>query len=94
MHSCTTFSAEVERGFISRVSEADKGRGLASDLDVDPAKAGLRAECTSGSALTGQAVTNRNADRITGCQGGKLAATTGRCSNDHSTYPRDGIVPA
>ena len=86
MNGCTTRSTEMKCRPLSRIAYADKGRRLASDLDVDPAKAGLRAERASGAALTGKTVTNRNPNRITGGRGGKLTATAGRYSDDHSTY--------
>ena len=83
MNGCPAVAAEVKCCLHPRVADTHKGRGTASDLDVDSAKARLRAKCTSGSALTGQAMANRNSNWIAGCGGGQLTATTGRCSGDH-----------
>jgi hypothetical protein len=79
----------MKRRFLSRVADTPIRCGVASDLDVDPAKAGLRAKRTSGTSLTGKAVANRNSDRIAGYRGGQLTTTTGRYSNSHSTYSRN-----
>jgi hypothetical protein len=91
MNGCPARSTEIKRRSLSRIAYADKGRRVASDLDVDPTKAGLRAKRASGAALTGKAVANRNSDRIAGCRGGKLTTTAGRYSDDHSRYLATGV---
>jgi hypothetical protein len=85
MDGCPTRSTEMKCRSLSRIAYAEKGRRPASDLDVDPTKAGLHAKRTSGSALTGKTVANRNSDWIARYRGGELTTTAGRYSDDHST---------
>jgi hypothetical protein len=56
MNSRPALSTEMKCCFLSGIAGTRIRRGVAPDLDVDPAKAGLRAKCTSGPALTSKAV--------------------------------------
>ncbi len=83
--------AEGEPGPSSFVSNPDIRRTFSADLDGFSGKPCLSPKDTSGTALTGMAMTDRHPDRFSRDFGRELAATARRDSIGHGA-PEVGLV--
>ena len=83
VHRGTALRAEMECGSASFVTGADVGGRVATDLYCALEEPRLRAEHASSSALTGQAMTDGDANGLLAHRETKLATTTGGGTDWH-----------
>jgi hypothetical protein len=79
----------VEFDVRAFVANPDILRRNTGERDIFATKPGLLPEDAAGSALTGQAVTNRDAYRLTGDLGSELTTTARGKTVGHGAFLRD-----
>ena len=81
MYCRTTVGTEMESNAATFVADANVLRRMATDVHVLAAKARLGTKYAASTALTGQAMADRNSNRFAGGNGGKLPAAAGSISH-------------
>ncbi len=92
VHGRPALRAEVKCDFASRVAYAYERRRLPGDLHGAPCEACLSAEHAAGPALTGETVTNRDANGLLARRETKLPAATGRNTFGHGATTERVLV--